>query len=314
MSAPLKTIEGTSDIAATMAGIGRRAKAAARVLALASTAQKDRRADRHGAGGPRGQGGHPRSQRRGHRRRQIIRRNVGVHRPAGARRQARCRDGRRHRSGARATRSGRQGHGILDAAKRHDHRARSRAARRHRGDLRKPSQRHGRRRRAGPQGRQRGDPARRLGRPPLGARHSCGARERLEGCRPAGGRDLAGADPRPRRGRSTAARTRRRHRCDRTARRQEPGRARADRGARAGVRASRRRLPCLRRQGGETRHGEDHRPQRQAAAHRRLRRGRDAAGRSRRRRDASQAADRDAARCRLRGPRRRRGAKDRRSG
>ncbi len=42
MSAPLKTIEGTSDIAATMAGIGRRAKAAARVLALASTGQKDR--------------------------------------------------------------------------------------------------------------------------------------------------------------------------------------------------------------------------------------------------------------------------------
>ena len=41
MTAPLKTIEGTSDIAATMAGIGRRAKAAARVLALASTAQKD---------------------------------------------------------------------------------------------------------------------------------------------------------------------------------------------------------------------------------------------------------------------------------
>ena len=38
----LKTIEGTGDIAAAMAGIGRRAKAAARVLALASTAQKDR--------------------------------------------------------------------------------------------------------------------------------------------------------------------------------------------------------------------------------------------------------------------------------
>ena len=42
MSAPLKTIEGTSDVAAAMAGIGRRAKAAARVLALASTKQKDR--------------------------------------------------------------------------------------------------------------------------------------------------------------------------------------------------------------------------------------------------------------------------------
>ncbi|MEI8154304.1 MAG: glutamate-5-semialdehyde dehydrogenase, partial [Hyphomicrobiales bacterium] len=42
MTAPLKTIETTGDIAATMQDIGRRAKAAARVLALASTAQKDR--------------------------------------------------------------------------------------------------------------------------------------------------------------------------------------------------------------------------------------------------------------------------------
>jgi len=42
MTAPLKTVEGTGDIATVMAEIGRRAKAAARVLALASTAQKDR--------------------------------------------------------------------------------------------------------------------------------------------------------------------------------------------------------------------------------------------------------------------------------
>src|ERR1051325_1619908 len=47
MSAPLKTIDGSGDIAATniavtMSDIGRRAKAAARVLALAATAQKDR--------------------------------------------------------------------------------------------------------------------------------------------------------------------------------------------------------------------------------------------------------------------------------
>jgi glutamate-5-semialdehyde dehydrogenase len=42
MSAPLKAIESSSEIAATMADIGRRAKAASRVLALASTAQKDR--------------------------------------------------------------------------------------------------------------------------------------------------------------------------------------------------------------------------------------------------------------------------------
>ena len=41
MTAPLKPIEGTTDIAATMRDIGRRARSAARVLALATTAQKD---------------------------------------------------------------------------------------------------------------------------------------------------------------------------------------------------------------------------------------------------------------------------------
>jgi glutamate-5-semialdehyde dehydrogenase len=42
MTAPLKSIEGTGDIAAMMADIGRRARAAAQVLALSPTAQKDR--------------------------------------------------------------------------------------------------------------------------------------------------------------------------------------------------------------------------------------------------------------------------------
>jgi len=42
MATPLKTIEGSPDIAATMKDIGRQARAAARVLALASTAQKNR--------------------------------------------------------------------------------------------------------------------------------------------------------------------------------------------------------------------------------------------------------------------------------
>ena len=42
MTAPLKTIEGTADIAALMREIGRQAKQAARVLALAPAAQKDR--------------------------------------------------------------------------------------------------------------------------------------------------------------------------------------------------------------------------------------------------------------------------------
>ena len=42
MSAPLKSIEGTGDIAACLGEIGRQARAAARFLALASTVQKDR--------------------------------------------------------------------------------------------------------------------------------------------------------------------------------------------------------------------------------------------------------------------------------
>src|SRR5215475_1983353 len=41
MTAPLKTVESASDIAALMHDIGAQAKAAARVLALAPTAQKD---------------------------------------------------------------------------------------------------------------------------------------------------------------------------------------------------------------------------------------------------------------------------------
>src|SRR6202142_3277113 len=42
MSAPLKSIEGTGYIAALLGEIGRQARAAARLLALAPTAQKDR--------------------------------------------------------------------------------------------------------------------------------------------------------------------------------------------------------------------------------------------------------------------------------
>src|SRR4249920_4193130 len=42
MSAPLKSIEGSSDIAAAMGEIGRRARAAARALALAPEDQKNR--------------------------------------------------------------------------------------------------------------------------------------------------------------------------------------------------------------------------------------------------------------------------------
>jgi glutamate-5-semialdehyde dehydrogenase len=42
MSAPLKSIEGTGDLATSMAEIGQKGRSAARALALASTAQKDR--------------------------------------------------------------------------------------------------------------------------------------------------------------------------------------------------------------------------------------------------------------------------------
>src|SRR5437868_3536261 len=42
MTAPLKAIDGSDDLAALMNDIGRRAKAAARTLALASPAQKNR--------------------------------------------------------------------------------------------------------------------------------------------------------------------------------------------------------------------------------------------------------------------------------
>ena len=167
MTAPLKTIEGTTDIAGLMHDIGRRAKAAARVLALAPTAQKDDALAAMAAAIRAAQGRDPRRQCRGHRRGQGVRRDRGVPRPAGARRQARRRDGGRPRRGARARRSGRQGHRALDAAERHDHRARARAARRHRRHLREPPERHRRRRRALPQGRQCRDPARRLGQPPL---------------------------------------------------------------------------------------------------------------------------------------------------
>ena len=62
-----------------------------------------------------------------------------------------------------------------------------------------------------------------------------------------------------------------------------------------------------------SRDGQVDRAERQDAPHRRLRRGRDAAGRSRRRCDESEAAGRDADRSRLRGARRRRRAEDRRA-
>ena len=87
--------------------------------------------------------------------------------------------------------------------------------------------------------------------------------------------------------------------------------ARAGRGARAGLRASRRHLPSLCRPVGQARHGGRDRRQRQDAPHRHLRFGRDAAGRPRGRRHASGADPRSAARGRLRNPRHRRSGRRR---
>ena len=78
-----------------------------------------------------------------------------------------------------------------------------------------------------------------------------------------------------------AARSRWGDRRDRAARGQEPGRARATRSPRAGVRASRRRVSRLCAFRRRSRHGKEDRAQRQDAADRNLRRDGNAAGRSR---------------------------------
>ncbi len=97
----------------------------------------------------------------------------------------------------------------------------------------------------------------------------------------AGRRHPAGADRGSLGGGLHAARSRRRHRCHRAARRQEFGRARATRGPRAGVRASRRRVSRLCAFRRRSRHGQADRAQRQDAAPRNLRRNRNVAGGSR---------------------------------
>ena len=161
MTAPLKTVEA-SNIAVLMHETAARAKSAARVLALAPTAQKDSALATMAAAIRAPAGAGPCRQCRGHGRGEGRRRDRGVSRPPCPRRRARRRHGRGHRGRARARRSGRRGDRALDAAERHDHRARARAARRHRHHLREPPQRHRRRRRAVPEGRQCRDPARRL--------------------------------------------------------------------------------------------------------------------------------------------------------
>ncbi len=135
---------------------------------------------------------------------------------------------------------------------------------------------HRRCRRALPQGRQCRDPARRIGFASLLARHSRRDDRRASHRAAAGRCDPARAGARPRRGRRNAVGSERQYRRDRAARRQEPGGARAGGSARAGLRASRRHLPCLYRQEGQARDGEVDCDECQDAPHRRLRRGRDA--------------------------------------
>ena len=135
----------------------------------------------------------------------------------------------------------------MDAARTAAHSARARAARRHRHHLREPPERHRRCRRAVPEIGQRGDPARRLGERALQRRHPSPAwSSGLIAAGPAGAPAIQLVPTtRPRGGRLHARRHGAIHRRHRAARRQEPDRAGAAGGARAGDRASRGRLPRL---------------------------------------------------------------------
>ena len=193
------------DLAATMAEIGRRARAAAAALASRLGRGQGRGIARCRAGGARPGGRDPR--------RQCARPRRGGEGLSPALRDRLALDpqaGRGDRRGARGdrriARPGRPRARPLDAAERARDRARRRAARRHRHHLREPAQRHRRCRRVGTQIRQCRDPARRLGELPFVA---CAGRGLARGAaqrRPARGRDPAGADARPRRGRADARR------------------------------------------------------------------------------------------------------------
>ena len=91
------------------------------------------------------------------------------------------------------------------------------------------------------------------------------------------------------------------------------GRSRSERGTRSGLCPPGRRLPRLRRSQSQAANGQGHRAQRKDAADRRMRCGRDFVGRPCRDREIAQATDRHADRCRLRDSRRCRRAGGRRS-
>ncbi len=151
-----------------------------------------------------------------------------------------------------------------------------------------------RRRRAVPQERQCGGAPRRLRQFSLVGRDPRLPGRGLEGSRSAGAAITRAPFAAPRGGRRDAGGPRRRARRHRAARGKEPGRAGSARGAGAGVRPSRRRRACLRRSCGGFRQGAEDRRQRQDATHWSLRRGRDAAGASRRRPVPAGQADRRA--------------------
>ena len=301
-------------VAEAMAVLGHRAREAARELALASTEGQERRADGGGARDARADGRHPRRQRP---------------RPGGRRRRVAPRAAFLDRLTLDPKRVEAMAKGLeeiaalpdpvgsviaaLDAAERARDRARARAARRDRHHLREPAERDGRCRRAVPQGRQRRDPARRLGEPPLepghpglpGARpaprRAC-PRPPSSWCRPPTARPsalmLKGLDGAidvivPRGGKSLVARVQEEARVPVFAHLEGICHTYVDRSADLAM-------------------AKAHRRQRQDAAHGRVRRHRDAAGRRQGARRPPVGADRGADRGRLRGARRRGGAEGRR--
>ncbi len=253
----LDKAERGADIAALMDGIGRKARAAARPLAVAECRAQACGAGRHGPSHRAQHRCDPGRQRARHGKRRRSRSVRGIARPAEADEGSRARDGRRHPRDRRDARSRRRGDRRMGPAQRPPHRARAHAARRHRRHLREPAQRHCRRRRALPEGRQCGDPARRFGFGGFVIRHPCLSGRRAEGGQPAGRGHPVCADHRPRRRRRNAQGALRQSRRHHPARRARSRRARAEGGARAGVRASGGHLPRLCRQVRRSRDGQD---------------------------------------------------------
>ena len=191
MNAPLKAIGSQgkveSKLEATMRDIGRDARQAARALALAPAAQKNRALAAMAKAIRGSQAAILAANRE----------DLAEAKASGAtaafldRLDSRCGADRGHggrpRCHPQAQRSGRHRLGVVAAAQWHAHRARARAARRRRRDLREPAQCDGGCRRALPQGRQCRDPARRFRKLPLGRRDPRRAgrgSRRKPGCQP----------------------------------------------------------------------------------------------------------------------------------